>query len=135
MTEEQIPNPNQIDSIPEFMEQVKGVYGIEVPIALPENHPLSSIWGTPITITEGTNPRYTAKGDITDEFPFNFAQSTPLKPAMNLKIDVYKPAPESPSMRGVKVTVFHVPNPTDVNAVDVIVQYDQNIPPKINQQP
>lgn len=132
MTEEQIPNTNQIDSISEFMEQVEEVYGIEVPIELPETHPLFSIWETPITITEGTNPRYTAKGDITDEFPFNFAQSATLKPVMNLKIDVYKPAPESPSMRGVKATVFYVPNSTDVNAVDVIVQYDQNIPPQIN---
>jgi hypothetical protein len=127
MTEEQIPDSAQIHLIPEFMQQVGTVYGIEVPTNLPENHPLSEIWKTRIDVTEGAspNPRYSAKGDITDEFPFNFAQSATLKPVMNLKIDLYKPAPESPSMRGVKATVFHVPN-----SREVIVRYTKDVPPE-----
>jgi hypothetical protein len=126
MAEEKIPSTEQIDSIPELMEQVKNVYGIDVPVDLPENHPLSSIWETPIAVTEHTSPnlRYIAEGSITDEFPFNFAESFSFKKAdfkflspqapdpkleMNLRIDVLTSAPQSQDRRGIKVTVFSVP--------------------------
>lgn len=132
MAEEKIPDYQNINDIPEFMQAVQDTYGVDVPINLDSNHPLSNIWGKSINVTEAESPGpgYTATGSINNEFPFNFAQSAQLKPAMNLKIEVFQPAPESPSLRGVKVTIFHLPNPLD-NSTDVIVSYDQKIPPEI----
>ncbi len=128
MAEEQIPNSEQIKTIPNFMREVGRIFGIEVPIDFAETHPLFAIWTTLINVTKGTTPapRYIATGDITQQFPFNFAQSTELKPVMKLAIDVFKPAPELPSLRGVKVTVFQVPNSTEV-----VVRHDKDVPPEL----
>lgn len=125
---ENIPDYEQIKDIPSFMESVSKTYNLEIPINLDSSHPLSDIWDKSITVTEGTSPepRYSATGEITEEFPFNFAQSSQLKPVMNLKINLFQPPPNLTSLRGVKVTVFHVPNSTDV-----IVSHDQDIPPEI----
>lgn len=127
MTNEKITNPDQIKSVPQFMEEVKKAYGVEVPINLPPNHPLTEIWATSINVTEGASPapRYTATGNITDQFPFNFAQSTQLKPVMNLKIDVFKPIPEFPSMRGVKATVYRKEATKPGEPATVFVSYDK----------
>ena len=131
MAEEKIPNYEQINDIPTFMEEVEKIYSIEVPINLSESHPLYDIWGKPITVTEGTSPDpcYTATGSINDEFPFNFAKDFPIdfekdftfltnknfapELAVNLKIDVFKPAPQPENTRGIKVTVFPVPQSDD----------------------
>ena len=125
---ENIPDYQQIKDIPTFMESVSKAYNLEVPLNLDSSHPLSDIWNKPITVTEGTSPdpRYSATGEITEEFPFNFSQSSQLQPVMNLKIELFQPPPNSTSLRGVKVTVFHVPNSTDV-----IVSHDQDVPPEI----
>lgn len=133
MAEEKITDYQNINRIPQFMQAVTDTYGVDVPINLDSNHPLFDIWGKNIGVTEAASPEpcYTATGSIDDEFPFNFAQSAQLKPTMNLRIEVFKPAPEFQSLRGVKVTIFHLPNPID-NSTDVIVSYDQNIPPEIS---
>ncbi|NEO15780.1 MULTISPECIES: hypothetical protein [unclassified Moorena] len=132
MAEQKIPNYQDINDIPTFMEEVQTTYSIteELPITLSDNHPLSDMWAKPITVTEGTSPDpcYTATGSINDEFPFNFAKDFPFdikdfsfltnqdvapELAMKLKIDVFQPIPEPEDRRGIKVTVFSVPQSDD----------------------
>lgn len=126
MAEIKIPNYQQINTIPTFLEEVNKAYGIEVLTNLPENHAIANLWGKVVTVTEGTNPDpcYTATGSINDEFPFNFAQDItidfakdfpfltnqnfPPELGINLKIDVFQPAPQIQDRRGIKVTVFPV---------------------------
>lgn len=128
MAEKKIPNHTQIDDVPEFMQAVKDTYGVDIPINLASDHPLSNLWSKAITVVAGTspNPIYTATGSITDEFPFNFAKDANPSLAMNLKIDVFQPPPQMQSRRGLKVTVFHVPDSTDV-----IVRDDKDVPSQV----
>ncbi|NEO82345.1 hypothetical protein [Moorena sp. SIO4G3] len=132
MAEDKINDYQNINNIPTFMEEVKTTYSIteELPINLSDNHPLSDMWAKSITVTEGTSPDpcYTATGSINDQFPFNFAEDFPFDSkdfsfltnqdvapelAMKLKIDVFQPIPEPEDRRGIKVTVFSVPQSDD----------------------
>lgn len=124
-----------ISTIPQFMEALRQTYTIEVPIDFESNHPLYNLWAKTIQITAGTSPqpRYRATGEISSEFPFNFAAGlTPnredfkflgdtkpdIRLSVKLAIEVLKPAPPSLNSRGIKVTVRHVPKtPENPNGV------------------
>jgi hypothetical protein len=105
-----ILNAEGITTIPDLMTAIADTFDVEVPIDLVPNHPLFAIWEQTIAVTPGTSPdpRYTATGNITDIFPFDFAQSAEKPPEMNLKIDVFQPPPPTVNTRGLKVTVFPV---------------------------
>ncbi|NEQ45857.1 MAG: hypothetical protein F6K00_20865 [Leptolyngbya sp. SIOISBB] len=107
-----IPNPESIQTIPDFMTAIADTFGVEVPVTLVPNHPLFALWEeTAIAVTESTppEPRYSGTGDMATVFPFDFAQSAENPPEMNLKIEVFQPPPPTVNPRGLKVTVFPVP--------------------------
>jgi hypothetical protein len=73
---------------------------------------LFNLWQKSITVTEGVAPapRFSAIAAISNEFPFNFADSLPApKLGVNLKIDIVETALPSQAASGVKATVFLVP--------------------------
>jgi hypothetical protein len=128
MTDE-IANVNAISTIPAFMAAIQETYTIEVPTDVEAHHPLYNLWKKTIQIQAGTSPalRYRATGEISSEFPFNFAAGITPKPkdfefpdgtitaprlAVKLAIDVLRPAPTTLNSRGIKVTVTHVPKTT-----------------------
>jgi len=111
-------------TIPGLMDAIKETYSIEVPI-IPTASPLSALWDTPITVTEGSlpEPNYTAAGSIVDEFPFSFIKviSPQLALAANLNITVFEAPPPEINTRGLKATVFQVPI-SETNPSGVIVK-------------
>jgi hypothetical protein len=146
MTDE-IANVDDISTIPHFMEALRQTYSIEVPIDLEANHSLYNLWSKTIQVTTGTSPqpRYRATGEISSEFPFNFAAGLTPNPedftflgdtkpdihlSVKLAIDVFRPAPPSLNARGIKVTVRHVPKtPENPNGVIRDDGLDPNRPP------
>ena len=106
-----IPNAEAITTIPDLMTAIAHTFEVEVPQPLVPEHPLFAMWAKTITVTSGTppEPRYAATGNITDIFPFDFAQAAEKQPVLNLKIEVFKPVPPPINSRGIKVTVFPVP--------------------------